>query len=74
MLQAIRRRVTVQPGGRIEIVAPELTDGSQAEVIVLEERPPRRRPLAELIGQAKGAFSSPEVADSFLRQERDAWH
>jgi hypothetical protein len=73
MLQAIRRRVTVQPGGRIEIVAPELTPGSQAEVIVLEERALRRRPLAELIGQGKGAHANPEEADAFLRQERDAW-
>ena len=72
MVQAIRQRVTVQPGGRIEIIAPQLQTGSQAEVIVLEELPERRR-LAELIGQAKGAFPNSEEADAFVRQERDRW-
>jgi len=32
---AIRQRVTVQPGGVIEIRSPELTPGASAEVIVL---------------------------------------
>lgn len=73
MLEAIRRCVTVQPGGRIEIIAPELIEGSQADVIVLQARQQRRRPLAELIGLAKGAFSTPEDANRFIRQERDAW-
>lgn len=72
MAQAIRQRVTVQAGGRIEIVAPHLQAGSEAEVIILEGRGARRR-LAALIGEASGAYASPEEADARVREERDRW-
>ena len=74
MIQAVRREVTVQPGGRVEIVADELTPGARAEVIVLEEVPPRRkRALKSYLGAGKGCFATPEDADAFLRKERDSW-
>lgn len=31
------------------------------------------RPLTSIIGTAKGSFATPEEADQFIRQERDAW-
>jgi len=37
MVNALKQKVIVQSGGRIEIVAPELVEGSEAEVIVLIE-------------------------------------
>ncbi|MBM4031755.1 MAG: hypothetical protein FJ291_08225 [Planctomycetes bacterium] len=48
MITAIRQEVVVLPGGRIEIVSPELTPGAHAEVIVLEkaERTPGEHPEA----------------------------
>lgn len=30
-------------------------------------------PLTSLIGSAPGSFATPEEADRFIRQERDAW-
>ncbi len=36
-MHAIKQRVKVLSGGRIEIIAPELAEGSEAEVIVLTE-------------------------------------
>ena len=30
-------------------------------------------PLTRLIGSAPGSFATPEAADRFIRQERDAW-
>jgi len=36
-MHAIKQRVKVLSGGRIEIIAPELEEGSEAEVIVLTE-------------------------------------
>ncbi len=30
-------------------------------------------PLTSIIGTAKGSFTTPEEADQFIRQERDAW-
>jgi hypothetical protein len=75
VLLTIRQKVTVQSGGRIELCAPELTEGTLAEVIVIEERAPQSlRPLSELIGQGQGAYATPEAADAFLRRERDAWN
>jgi len=35
MVAAVRQRVTVQPGGRVELTSPELPAGAEAEVIVL---------------------------------------
>lgn len=71
---AIRQRVTVQPGGVIELRSPELPPGSQADVIVLlETSPGPEQPLASFIGAGKGGFSSVQEVDAFIRAERDAW-
>jgi len=77
MLNAIKRSVVVQSGGRIELHVPELPEGSTAEVIVLDEQCAAVRAgggkLANLIGQGKGTFGSAEDADRFIRAERDRW-
>jgi len=76
MATAIRKTVTVQPGGRIELSSPELTPGARAEVIVLvEDGKPEApgRPLASFVGACKGSFRTAEEVDEFLRRERDAW-
>ena len=74
MAPALRQRVTVKPGGVIEIRSPDLQPGTTAEVIVLPaSAPPRRHSLASCIGMAKGLFATPQDADEFLRRERDAW-
>ncbi len=39
MVVTIKQRVTVQPGGIVEVQSPELTPGAHAEVIVLVEQP-----------------------------------
>ncbi|MBM4042843.1 MAG: hypothetical protein FJ290_30510 [Planctomycetes bacterium] len=73
MFHAIRTEVIVQPGGRIEIPASELSPGTQAEVIVLEQPAPRKkRPFFSFFGKGKGCFRTPEEADAFLRRERDS--
>ena len=30
-------------------------------------------PLTDLIGSAPGSFATPEAADQFIREQRDAW-
>ena len=42
---------------------------------LLEQKQPATHPVdyLALIGSGKGAYSSSEEADQFLRQERDAW-
>jgi hypothetical protein len=73
MVSAIRERVTVQAGGRIEIPSSEFPPGAQAEVIVVLEAAPSRNSLASMIGKGKGAFATPQEADRFIRKERSEW-
>ncbi len=74
MIQAFRDRVTVQPGGTIEVSHPELPAGASAEVIVMiESALASVPPLTDLIGKGKGCFASAEDVDAFIRRERDSW-
>ena len=72
---------TVLPGNRIEISAPELTEGQEVQVIVVSK--------AEITGQRKrtgpsaldiiegykgpGVFASAEDVDRHINEERDSW-
>jgi hypothetical protein len=74
MLQAIKRQVIVQPGGRIELTVAELEAGTSAEVVIIvpaAETQPRR--LTSFLGKGRGAFATPGEADAFLRAEREGW-
>ncbi len=73
MLQAIKERVIVQTGGRIELDHPELCAGSEAEVIIMVEEAAERPSLASFAGQGKGCFEDAAEIDAFLRAERDSW-
>ena len=75
MVRAIRKFVTILPGGRVDLVSSELPVGSQAEVIVLLASAPIPPPGSYLasFGSAKGAFTTPQQADTFVRTERDTW-
>ena len=74
IVTAIRQRVTVQPGGTIEVQSDELQPGAMAEVIVLVEAKIAPNPtLSSFIGAGKGCYSSVEEVDAFIRSERDAW-
>ncbi|MGK7903295.1 MAG: hypothetical protein AB4352_18180 [Hormoscilla sp.] len=75
MINGLKQKAIVKPGGLVEIRSPELPDGATVEVIVLleslsDELAPS---LSSLIGSAKGCFATPEEVDRFIRQERDAW-
>jgi hypothetical protein len=70
---AIKQTVTIQPGGRIEVVSGELPAGRQAEVIILVgEEPPKRR-FTDFIGKGQGLYPDIQAADRAVREERDAW-
>ncbi len=77
MTRAIKKQVTIQPGGVVEFRHPDLPAGAIAEVIVLVEpvEGPADEPptLTSLIGSTKGLFGSAEEADAYLRRERDSW-
>lgn len=73
MTKALKQKVMVQLGGRIEIQLPELQPGTSAEVIVLVEDSHPKRSLTNWLGAAPGCYDSPQEAVAFLRQERDQW-
>lgn len=74
MTQALKKEVTVLPGGRIELSSPQLKPGTQAEVIIIfSEAEKNNRPLSSFFKRGSGLFKSAEDVDTFLRQERDAW-
>lgn len=84
MVNALRQKVIVQPGGLIELRSPELPEGAIAEIIVFLELeqvqpaadellPLQAGGLARLIGAARGGFASPAEVDEFVNQERDSW-
>ena len=74
MQQALKQMVTIQPGGIVQIQSSELVPGKKAEVIVIpEDQQAQLVSLTQFIGSASGCYPTPVDADTFLRQERDAW-
>lgn len=73
MEQALRKTVTIQPGGRIEITSNDLPSGMKAEVIVFVIPEKTGRHMTDMLGAAKGLYQSPEDVLDWLRKERDQW-
>jgi hypothetical protein len=76
-MERLRQEVVVDADGKIVIHVPQLRPGTRAEVIVTERTAgsidqAQTVRLSSLIGCCPGMFASPEVADDFLRRERDA--
>ena len=70
MQTAFRQKVTIQPGGLIQVRLPDLPEGETAEIIVwVETSGEPVRPLSRFMGVAKGGFASPSDVDEFMRQE-----
>jgi len=71
-----RIRTTVLPGGRIEILAPDLPVGGEVEV-TLEPAPAKtgQRSALEIMAEAPGQrlFKTAEDVDAYIRDERDSW-
>jgi hypothetical protein len=65
MESVLRRRVTIQPGGKIELWLPELPVGMEVEVIVfVQDTDKRDLSPVDLIGSAKEANA---IADATRR-------
>jgi hypothetical protein len=78
MQSALRMEVTVLPGHRLEISAPELPEGAKVEVIViLPEAPkPHRSSVLEFLESlppGPRAFPTWEEYEKHLQEEKDAW-
>jgi len=77
MQAALRVTTTVHPGGRIEVVDPQLPSGEAVDVIVLFPGAPAvpRRSIVDVLAQAPGQllFHSAADVDAYLREEGDSW-
>lgn len=74
MIHAIKKHVTVQADGSINIYVPELKAGTIAEVIILESSEHgEKRSLVNMIGKGRGCFTSSEDVDSSILDERHSW-
>jgi hypothetical protein len=71
---------TVLPGHKIEITAPELSEGEQVQVVVISTsaqgsaRKPGPSGL-DIIESLKGhrLFQTPEEVDRYINEERNSW-
>ncbi len=76
MQNSLKLRATVQPGGRIELCAPDLRPGQAVDVTITSvPDEPQRRPLREILARIDGhqSFRTAEEVDAYINAERDAW-
>lgn len=79
MVTTVRQRVRVEAGGRVAVQSPELSEGEQAEVIVMVDRPNPTDPgenLKALQQLRQNLNLTPRLAaewEESVRVERAAW-
>ena len=69
-------RTTVQPGGRIEVSAPDLPVGQTVEVTVSIPERTARHSIAQVLARAPGhrLFKTAAEVDAHIRAERASWN
>jgi hypothetical protein len=77
MSTAIHLKTTILPGGKIELVDPQLPAGQSVDVfVVFPDSDATGRPSAvEILAQAPGhrLFHTADDVEAYLHSERDAW-
>lgn len=75
MQKPLHLTTTVLPGGRVEIVSPELEAGQTVDVVVLRSTPVQRRSAVDILAQGSGQrlFKTAEEVDDYIREERASW-
>ena len=89
MQHVIEQQVTVLPGGKIELVCPELQAGDIVEVVVSASPDPERtsasrsgdgnskprRSVLDILndGPRERLFKTAKEVDDYIREERDSW-
>lgn len=89
MQEVLQQQVTVQAGGKVELVCPELKAGEVVDVVVSavvgparssdgqpgsENSTPRRSVLDILNdGPSERLFKTADEVDEYIREERDSW-
>ena len=75
MQKALHVQTTVQPGGKIEIVDQELTEGERVDVFVSHSRVADRRSAVDILAEAPGGLAFKTAADvaAYLKEEKESW-
>ena len=75
MQKVFHQKVTVLPGGKVEIVSPELEPGQTVDVVVLHESSVRSRSIMEIIngGPERRLFQTAEEVRAYLAVEKASW-
>ena len=77
MQAALHLRATVRPGGRVEIIDPQLSQGASVDVIVLlpEQRTNMRHSILDVLAAAPGqrSFRSADEVDAHIQEAREEW-
>ena len=75
MQKALHIRTTVQPGGKLEIVSPELEAGQTVDVVVMHESSVKGRSIMEILnsGPERRLFRTAEEVKEYLASEKASW-
>lgn len=75
MQKVLHLKATVQPGGKLEIVCPELEAGQTVDVVVRHESHVRSRSIMEILnsGPERRLFQTAEEVKAYLSEEKASW-
>ena len=75
MHKALHIRATVQPGGKVEIVSPELEAGENVDVVISSVPTPSARSAWQIISEGPGQrlFKTAKEVDEYIAEERASW-
>ena len=75
MQKVLHLKVTVLPGGKLEIVCPELEAGQTVDVMVRHESHVRSRSIMEILnsGPDRRLFQTAEEVKEYLSEEKTSW-
>ena len=75
MQNTVRKRTTIQPGGRLEISDPQLEAGACVDVLISPATMSASQSAWQLIseGPTDRLFSTAHDVDDHLTEERSSW-
>ncbi len=75
MQKALHIKTMVQPGGKVEIVSPELEAGQTVDVVARHSSGALHRSAVDILDEAPGhrLFETAADVESYLKDERASW-
>ena len=75
MDKVLRQTATVLPGGKVEVVCPDLEPGQLVEVEVRCEEPSQKRSILDILnsGPERRLFQTAEEVREYLAGEKASW-